>query len=319
MKWRTAAYAAVRISVFAFLALAMASAAELKTETLNAWNAYLGHQSLEVEKRAGNPDYFFWADADPSRYEHARSGSAVIAPMHESESLRVPSGLIHHWVGVVFIPDATATDVLSVTRDYVHYKDYYKPGVADAKLIKQSQYRDEFSIRFVNSSILSRTSLEGIYSSKFVQVDEKRWYSVSQTSRMQEIRDYGQRTEKHLSDDHGSGYIWRLYSTARLEERDGGVLFELEAVALSRDIPGALRWFVEPIVKRVSRESVEKSLNETGQAVRDHAHACAAQGSHARFGPSQIIVAGACSRSADIRHAAYSDFWDQGFTGDQSR
>ena len=65
----------------------------------------------------------------------------------------------------------------------------------------------------------------------------------------------------------GGGYIWRLASQVRLEERDGGVYLELEVMALSRDIPGSLRLFVEPIVRRVSRNSLAESLRQTEDAV----------------------------------------------------
>ena len=45
---------------------------------------------------------------------------------------------------------------------------------------------------------------------------------------------------------------------------------ELEAIALSRDIPGSLRWMVEPIVRRVSRSALVVSLQETADAVRSN-------------------------------------------------
>ena len=62
------------------------------------------------------------------------------------------------------------------------------------------------------------------------------------------------------AEGHGTGIIWRLYSITRYQERDGGVYVELEAIALSRDIPGGLRWIVEPIVRRVSRSSLVASF-----------------------------------------------------------
>ena len=76
-----------------------------------------------------------------------------------------------------------------------------------------------------------------------------------------------------LADEHeaptntGRGLIWRLYSISRFEQRDGGVYVELEAVALSRDVPGALRWLVDPIVRRTSRSSILVSLEKTEGAV----------------------------------------------------
>ena len=41
----------------------------------------------------------------------------------------------------------------------------------------------------------------------------------------------------------------------------------LEAIALSRDIPAALRFVVDPIVRRVSRNSLLISLQQTDEAV----------------------------------------------------
>jgi len=67
----------------------------------------------------------------------------------------------------------------------------------------------------------------------------------------------------------GTGLIWRLSSITRLEERDGGVYAELEALGLSRDIPSALRLFVTPIVRRVSRDSLATSLHQRRQAIED--------------------------------------------------
>jgi hypothetical protein len=262
MYWRINA-----TSVFALLAASVAYPAELKTETLAAWNQYLRKEGVEVQKRANDSQAFLWLDGNPERVNQVRAGLIVVEPMDEQTPLRIPSGLIHHWIGAAFIPNARVEDVLGVTRDYAHYKDYYKPSVEAAKTISSCHNRDEFTITFANNSLLSRTFLQGEYTSDFVRVDAKRWYSVSVTKQMQEIKDLGRLGEKRLPPDKGSGYIWRLYSTVRLEERDGGVFVELEAVALSRDIPGSLHWLVDPIVHRISRDSLEKSLRETAHAV----------------------------------------------------
>ena len=48
---------------------------------------------------------------------------------------------------------------------------------------------------------------------------------------------------------------------------------EVEAIALSRDIPVSLRWLVDPIVRRISRSSLVTSLQQTGDAVRSGARA----------------------------------------------
>jgi hypothetical protein len=106
------------------------------------------------------------------------------------------------------------------------------------------------------------------YETCYFQTDERRWYSITHTTQVQEIRHYGKPNEQELPPNQGSGYVWRLYSIARFEERDGGIYVEVEAIALSRDVPVAVRWVVNPIVRRVSRNSMLISLQQTKEAVR---------------------------------------------------
>jgi len=97
--------------------------------------------------------------------------------------------------------------------------------------------------------------------------DEHRWYAYSNTTSIREIEKFGTPEEHKLPEDEGTGLIWRLSSITRLEERDGGVYAELEAYALSRDIPAAFRLIVNPIVRRVSRDSLAVSLHQTQVAI----------------------------------------------------
>jgi len=295
MFWHRSVPAALRVSAVVTMSLAIGQAAELKKETLNAWDAYLAQENAQVKGRAARQDSFLWTDADPKRREQVQAGGVIVEAVGERNPLHVPGGLIHHWISAVFIPGANIEDVLAITRDYAHYKDYFKPGVADAATIFKTPGRDEFTIRFVNPSVLSKTSLQGTYVSEFVRVSPDRFYSTSVTTSMCEIRNFGCPNEKQMGTTEGSGYIWRLYSTARMENRDGGVLLEMEAIALSRDIPACLQWFVDPIVRRVSRESIEKSLSQTSAAVRERLETCEAR--------NRIIEQGNCSQ-----HAGNSDF-----------
>ena len=59
-----------------------------------------------------------------------------------------------------------------------------------------------------------------------------------------------------------------ISSIARFEQRDAGVYIELEAIALSREIPAALRFVADPSVRRVSRNSLLASLQQTEEGVR---------------------------------------------------
>ena len=58
---------------------------------------------------------------------------------------------------------------------------------------------------------------------------------------------------------------------SRFEERDGGVYVEIEAIALSRDVPVEFRMVAYPIIKKVSQSALETSLDQTRKAVKGRA------------------------------------------------
>jgi hypothetical protein len=100
-------------------------------------------------------------------------------------------------------------------------------------------------------------------------VDDRRAYSISRTTRVREIEDYGSSGQRVFEEGEGHGIIWKLFAITRLMERDGGVYVELEAIGLSRDIPGSMRCLVEPVVRRVSRNSLATSLEQTANAAKE--------------------------------------------------
>jgi hypothetical protein len=95
--------------------------AELNPETLKAWDTYVKAQNARVaEYRNGMP--FLWSDQSPDRLRRLHKGEILVAPFGENPH-RVFQGLIHHWIGVVFLPGSRLDDVLSVVRDYRRYAD----------------------------------------------------------------------------------------------------------------------------------------------------------------------------------------------------
>ena len=105
------------------------------------------------------------------------------------------------------------------------------------------------------------------YAAHEVRIDSHRGYNVADTVQLQEIENYGRSNQRLLPPDTGNGFIWRLHSIARYEQRDGGVYLELEAVALTREIPSSLRWLVSRVANRLSRNSLTTSLRQTRDAV----------------------------------------------------
>lgn len=130
---------------------------------------------------------------------------------------------------------------------------YYKRTVIDSRLIRTVGPFDQYSMRVVNNEAVAHTALDREYETCYFKTDKHRWYSVTHTTRVQEIGHYGQASEQELPPNQGNGYVRRLFSVAKFEQRDGGTYVEVEAIALSRDIPVAVRWLVNPIVRRISR------------------------------------------------------------------
>lgn len=252
------------VNLGCLVAPSLSHGAELRQDTLVYWNAYL--DAARPQMASQTP--FLWVDQKPERLQRVREGEILISSVGKENPKPVASGLIHDWVGAAFLPNASIKDVLSAARDYSNYKEYYKPTVVDSRLLGSDGPCEKYSMRVVNKEVVAQTALDMEYETCYFKIDDRRWYSTTHTTRVQEIRHQGRPDEQELPPDHGSGYVWRLYSVAKFEQRDGGTYVEVEAIALSRDIPTALRWLVNPIVRRVSRNSMLVSLQQMKEAVR---------------------------------------------------
>ena len=246
------------------LAPSLSHGVELRQDTVVHWNAYL--DAARPQMASQTP--FLWVDQEPERLQRVRDGEILVSSVGKENPKPVASGLIHDWVGAAFFPNASIKDVLFAARDYSNYKEYYKTTVVDSKLLSSDGPCEKYSMRVVNNEVVAETALDMEYETCYFKIDDRRWYSTTHTTRVQEIRHRGRPDEQELPPDHGSGFIWRLYSVARFEQRDGGTYVEVEAIALSRDVPTALRWVVNPIVRRVSRSSMLVSLQQMKEAVR---------------------------------------------------
>jgi hypothetical protein len=244
------------------------SAASLEATTSRAWEEYLESVKMRMEQRLSLGKTFLWVDEAAERLAKVRAGETLVSPVGPQNPKRVPAGLIHDWLGATFIAHATLNDVLEVVRDYTRYKEVYGPAVVDSRVIATDETKDQYSTQVFNKSLFLKTVLNIDYECSYVHLDDRRMYDIARSTRIQEIEDFGGPGQRVLDEGDSRGIIWRAFSTTRYLERDGGVYLELEAIALSRDIPASLRWLVEPMVRRISRASLSTSLRQTEEAVR---------------------------------------------------
>ena len=244
------------------------SATDLNQQTVKAWDEYIREVNAGMQLRLTNPGNFLWMDEAAGRRERVRQGEIVVEPATKDIPEKVPQGLIHDWLGAVFIPNTTMDAVFTTLSNYDSYNKFYNPAVIDAKLREVTGSSRKFSLVLAEKVPFVTAAIASEYTSQTFRVDDRHRYTVTYSTRIQQIDDYGKAGQHLLPPDHGAGYIWRLYSIERFEERDGGVYAELEAIALSRNIPFELQWLIRPILQHMPRNSMVGTLSKTRQAVR---------------------------------------------------
>jgi len=242
-------------------------AAELRPATCAAWQAYLQAADARMQGRVQQSAHFLWTDEEPGRDQALREGAILVSPGAGNGTQAVSGGLIHDWLAAMFIPHANLAGVLRVAHDYADYKQFYKPAIVDSKLLGSADGEESFEMRSFHHVLLVTAVMDSQFVTHDFPVDARRWYLVADATRVQEVENYGQRDERLLPPDHGKGYVWRLHTITRYEERHDGVYVEMETIALSREVPAALRWMINPVVARFSRSELTMSLQQTREAV----------------------------------------------------
>lgn len=241
--------------------------AVLQPETLRAWREYVAAADLRMKARVNGQIPFLWTDESPERRRRVFAGNTVIAPVVGGGYINVADGLIHHWIGAIFIPHTTLQQVITVLHEYGRYKEFYRPFVADSGLCSAVSWNQEFSLIFQYRMMFGTLVIEGRYVANDFALDATRRYTITSTALVQEVEGYGTGTERLLTPGSGSGFLWNLRTVVRYKQAEGGVYVELEVLALSRTIPGALRWFVNPLVRRMAMNCLDAALERTRNAV----------------------------------------------------
>jgi hypothetical protein len=265
-------------SVFVVLILLLvapfSSATELKPKTRDAFDKYvrLTEERIKSEQEPGKP-YLTIDELKPEERSavlaRLKNGEVVIErkrTLENGKEIDVPDGMIHHWMGIVFIPGTTLKKTLALEQDYDHHAQYYSPTVTRSKLV--SRKGDDFKISYrVKQKKIITVVMDTDYDVLYESVSPTRERSRSISTRIQEIENAGEKIEKAKRVDDGNGFMWRLNSYWRMEERDGGVYVQCEAVSLSRDIPTGLGWMIKGFVESVPRESLMFTLGKTREAL----------------------------------------------------
>ena len=264
----TAAVAAV---ILLLVGAAPGSSAELKPQTVTAFDRYV----QVTEQRMKDAPQFLWVDGLPASQQRAvlealRRGELVIDRLTTRQSgneIDIPDGMVHHWIGVVFVPGATVDKALSLLQDYDHHGQIYAPAVAASKLLSRDGNNFRVYLRFMMKKVIT-VVVNSEHAARFTREGPNRASSRIYSTRVAEVEAPGTPQEREKPVGNDGGYLWRLYSYWRVLERDGGTYVQCESISLTRDIPLGFGWLVRPFVTSIPRESLEFTLTTTRNVLR---------------------------------------------------
>ncbi len=237
---------------------------ELKPATTQAFERYIQATERKLDQRVHTPA-FLWVDGDASRRSAVQRGEVVCEAVSAKGDIEVPDGLIHDWVGAMFVRGATLEKVIAMFENYDNAKNIYKPEVIDSKTLERDGNRFKVYMRLLKKQVVT-VVLNTTHDVQYVPVDGTRWYSRSYSSRIAEVENAGKPAERELPPGQDHGFLWRLNSYWRFEERDGGVYVECQAVSLTRNVPTGLGWLINPIIRSLPRQSLENTLRSAQKA-----------------------------------------------------
>ena len=259
------------IHLLILFCLAPIGVAQQQTTT-EAFDQYVTKAEARITQSRGKAGSFLAIDEfTPSQRTQMMArlqvGEVVVEKVGETPS-QIPGGLIHDWVGTVFVPEATVAQVLSLIQDYDYSSRYYSPDVMQSRLV--SHQGDDFHVfmRLKKHKVVT-VVLDTEYQVRYARLDAGHQYSTSRSTRISEVADPETSTEHLLPFGHDHGFMWRLNSYWAFEQIGNGVLVECEAISLTRDIPSGLGWMIGPFVNSIPRESLQFTLNASRTALAD--------------------------------------------------
>jgi hypothetical protein len=247
---------------------------KLKAETQAAFERYVKLTEARNQEELQRGTNLLWIDELPP----AQRGEAYAAlkrgevKMQKLEILdggkptRCPGGLIHHWTGVVFVPGAKLDDVLGLLEDYDHHSVYFAPDVERSKIESRNGGHFRVFLRFRRRKVIT-VVLNTEHEIEYFRDGPDRAHSRSSAVRVAEVENPGKSDEREKAPGDDGGYLWRMETWWRMEERDGGVYVQSEVVSLTRDIPAVLSWLVSPFVTSIPKETLTATLVATRKAV----------------------------------------------------
>jgi hypothetical protein len=248
------------------------SAVTLQRQTIAAFDRYVAESERQSAETLADPSRFLWIEhaKRPRDQEALRRGGLVIERVEtrsNGKGIDVPDGMIHHWIGVVFVPGATVNHALALLQDYDRHAEVYKPNVARSKLHSRTGDTFKMSLRFYMKKVIT-VVVNSDHEARFTLAGPDRAYSRIVSTRIAEVENPDARDEKEKPVGNDGGYLWRLNSNWRFLERDGGTYIQCESITLTRGLPFLIGHLISPFVTSIPKESLTFTLEATRKELK---------------------------------------------------
>jgi len=247
---------------------------KLRSETQAAFDLYVQLTDERNTAELKDGSNFLWTDhfseqGRTAAYESLRTGTTRIERRQTKDAgkeIQCLHAMIHHWEAISFIPGAKVDDVLRVLEDYDHHSEYYKPDVERSKTLAHEGDHYRVFLRFRRHKVIT-VVLNTTHDVNYFRDSAERAHSRSSAIRIQEVENAGKSDEREKPAGDDGGFLWRMETWWRVEEKDGGVYIQSEVASLTRDIPTGLGWLIKPFVTDIPKETLAFTMDATRKAV----------------------------------------------------
>jgi putative flippase GtrA len=253
--------AALPIASVAAIIVAMCAASTVQAApaaaTVAAWNRYVAEVEARIERERAalaapmapgiDDSRGGQREAQGSRHDAAVAAASAVSSSIacEGESISIPWGTISRWRGSLVLRGVTLDQLLH--RLQVPGTPPPQEDVAASRVLSRTPDSLRVYIRLVRTALVTVT-----YDTEH-EMRFQRWGPGLATA-----RSVATRVEEVGGDDHG--FLWRLNSYWRYRQITDGVEVDLESLTLSRHVPVIVRPVAAPIVTRIARESMVRTL-----------------------------------------------------------
>jgi putative flippase GtrA len=222
-----------------------------------AWNNYVA----KIEERYAAPTQSNFFALDGRRVQNWRDRAVKgTVPMVATDPADAPDAKIHHWTGAIYIPKTTVAAVVKRMQEYAGREMEFYQEVKASKLLDRNGERLNVFMRLQRDAGVVNAEYNTEHAVEYRSLDANRATSRSTSTKIAELEGAGTASERELPPGQDRGFLWKLNAYWRFEQSGDGVFIECESVSLSRGVPWLVRPIASPIVNRIARESLERTL-----------------------------------------------------------